>query len=137
MTNVLTALVLFLRRTSAVSELAKQRIHEAELPRQENENMPRKAVVISSAGGFVYTRDLPLVNQRYDVWSYGETFYEAHLLDRAIYDALKSISRVVSDKVLLHSVSLAGGPNQYRDPNTDWPVMIRTISVSADERNVN
>ena len=136
MTDVLSALASFLKNDSALNELAAQRIYEAELPRKQNEYMPRKAVVISPAGGFVVTRDLPLVNPRFDVWSYGESFYEAHLLDRTMYDALKSISRVVSSKVLLHSVALAGGPNQYRDPNTDWPVMIRTISVSADERNV-
>jgi len=100
MTNVLSALVLFLRNNPAVNELAEQRIYEAELPRKENQYMPRKAV------------------------------------DRAVYDALKSITRVVSNKVLLHSVALAGGPNQYRDPNTDWPAMIRSISVSADERTI-
>jgi len=136
MTNVLSALVLFLRNNPAVNELAEQRIYEAELPRKENQYMPRKAVVISPAGGFVFTRDLPLVTPRFDTWSYGENFYEAHRLDRAVYDALKSITRVVSNKVLLHSVALAGGPNQYRDPNTDWPAMIRSISVSADERTI-
>ena len=136
MTDIISALVARIKTDPTVSALSAGRIYEAELSRSESEVMARKAAVVSLAGGFETNMDLPISSPRMEVWSYGEDYYQAGVLDRAICDVLKSLNRVVSEGVLLHSVAISGGPSQYRDPGNEWPVMIRNITVLADDRDV-
>jgi hypothetical protein len=98
--------------------------------------MPRKCVVIVAAGGLQVTHSDSLVNPRFDIWSYGETPYEAGVLDGMVYDVLQAIERRSIAGVLLHSAGLSGGPLGLRDPDTDWPYKVRSINVTADERIV-
>lgn len=136
MIDVVLALMEILKADTSVSDLVDDRVYGEELPRDEitSGNMPRKNVVIVSAGGLSTTKTTPTVNPRFDVWCYGETKYEASILDRAVYDAVKNIERVLIRNMLIHSAGLSGGPIPYRDQETGWPAMIRGINVTADER---
>jgi len=136
MTDILTALVARIKADPTVNVLSAGRVYEAELPRSESGSMARKAAVVSLAGGYETNMNLPISSPRMEVWSYGEDYYQASTLDRAIYDVLKSLNRVVSEGVLLHSVGISSGPTQYRDPVNGWPAMIRYITVLADDRDV-
>lgn len=135
MTDVLDALIVFIKADSEVMILAGDRIYGAELPRDETKNMPRKVAVLTEAGGIERNRFLPIAEPRIDIWSYGETYHEAGKLDRAIYQALKDLDRQTTDDVLLHGVALSGGPHSMRDSETGWPLKVRSVTVSADERS--
>src|SRR4051794_29201830 len=104
MTDVIGAVVGYLEAAVPGTEL-----HGGELPEKGTETMPRKGVVISSAGGFGGRGALPLDNQRIDVRSYGHTPNEADGLARSIHLALKAMHRRVVANVLLHSAIPAGG----------------------------
>ena len=137
MTDVLAALRTVLLADPDVAALCSTRIFAAELPQAEAVNMPRKCVVIVFAGGFERMATDPIVRPRVDVFSYGATVFEAGQVDRAIYDALKALSRETVGEALIHSVALAGGPIMLRDGDAGWPVMVRSMSVSHDERAVS
>jgi len=135
MTDILKALIVFLKADSDVTALAGERVYGNEIPPEEFEQrQPHKLALIVQSGGIERNRFLPIAEPRFDVWSFGETYYEAGKLDRAIYDALKALDRKTADNVLLHGIALSGGPFQVRDDRTNWPAKWRSITVSADER---
>lgn len=135
MTDILEAMIEILKADSGVIVLVNDRVYGEELPREEIVNMPRKNVVLVSAGGIEKTKTDTLVNRRFDVWCYGETMYEAAALDSVVFDAIKKINRIVICDTLIHSAGLSGGPTKFRDPDSGWPAMIRSINVNADERS--
>lgn len=136
MTDILEAMIEILKANAGVSDLVGDRVYGEELSRDEIKNMPRKNVALVSAGGPEKIQTSSTVNRRFDVWCYGETIYDAATLDRAVYDAIKAIENITVVDVLIHSAGISGGPRKYRDPESEWPAMIRSISVNADERNV-
>jgi hypothetical protein len=71
-----------------------------------------------------------------DIVCYGESDFQAAVLERAVSEALKMLSREVVGGVLLHNCTLAGGPTQARDPETLWPAMRRQFEIRADEREI-
>lgn len=136
MIDITIGLMEILKSYISVSDLIEDRVYGEELPRDEIKNMPRKNVVIVSAGGFETTKTTPTVNRRFDIWCYGETKYEASKLDLVVYDAVKNIERVSVINMLIHSAGLSGGPIPYTDPETGWSAMIHSINVTADERQI-
>jgi hypothetical protein len=136
MTDVLAALRTVLLADADVAALCEARVWAAEMPKAEATSMPRCCVVICYAGGFERRATDPIVRPRADVYSYGETFHRAGQVDRAVYSALKALSRERVGEALIHGVFLAGGPVPLRDSDAGWPVMVRSMSVAADERAV-
>jgi len=134
MTDIIAALRTVLLNSSDVVALVGTRVFAMELPKAEAVSMPRAAVVLVYSGGFATTSMSPVVNPRVDIYSYGETFHGAGEVDRAVYGALKALSRYTSGDTLIHSVSLAGGPMPLRDGDAGWPVQMRSVTVMADER---
>lgn len=136
MTDVLAAVRTYLLADAYVSGLCSTRVFASEFPKSEAPSMPRKMVVIVYSGGFERVATDPMVRPRMDIYSYGETFHEAAKVDGAVYDALKGVSRRRVGEVLLYAVSLAGGPVTLRDSDAGWPVLVRSVSVAADERAI-
>jgi len=133
-TDILAALRTVILNSPDVTALVGTRVFAAELPKAEAQSMPRAAVVLVYSGGFSTTRTSPVVSPRVDIYSYGETFHASGQVDRAVYGALKALSRYTSGDTLIHSVSLAGGPLPLRDGDAGWPVQMRSVTVTADER---
>ena len=100
--------------------------------------MPRKSLVIQPSGGpgdiggFV-----DLGTQRFDVFSYGETPFQADRLRREVYQSLKRLRRRVVASVLLFSVTPAGGLLTMRDPDADWPIAWQSFSLMYGEVEVS
>ena len=136
MIDVLAAVRTLLLRDDQVATLCGTRVFAAELPKAEATSMPRECVVIVYSGGFERMATDRRVRPRLDIYSYGGTYHVAGQVDRAVYDALKAVRRETVGEALLHGVALAGGPVMLRDSNAGWPVIVRSMSVSADERTV-
>lgn len=138
-TDAKGALIAHLKTDTDLSALVGTRIFGDELPRDEADSMPRKAVVISPNGGGFPTfaqGTMPLNVQGYDVFCYGETLFQAEAVRRAAFGALRAMIRVTITSVLLHWARPAGGASSGRDPVTDWPVVWNSWQVMADERTV-
>jgi hypothetical protein len=93
-------------------------------------------VVITYAGGMEKRGTDPIGRPRVDAYSYGTSYHVAGQVDRAVYDALKAVQRQKVGEVLIHGVALSGGPIPMRDTEAGWPVFVRSMSVSADERAI-
>jgi hypothetical protein len=134
--DALAAMRTLLLADPAITDLCEIRVFAGELPQGEVKDMPRKCIVIVASGGMERTATDPLIRPRFDLYAYAETYYEAGRVDRAIYDTLKTLQRQRVGDALLHSVALSGGPMQVRDPDNGWPIMWRSVSVTADEREI-
>ncbi len=131
--DVLPALITYLGSISDMADLVSARIYGGEIPDSEIENMPRKLTVLRYAGGPESFRSDPVQRQRIDVFSYGETYFEAGRVDRTVADAWHDLTRVDVSNVLIHSVGY-GGAQQLKEPDTGWPYLLRSAIVISDER---
>lgn len=100
--------------------------------------MPFKCVVISPAGGASLGPGadsyLEAGMLRVDARSYGQTPFEASRVHYAVYEAMKALHRYVEvGQALLHYATVESGPNQARDPETDWPFVHSSYLVFAGE----
>jgi hypothetical protein len=136
MIDLLAALIEYLKSDSDIMGLVNDRVYGEKLPRGEIENMPRHNIVIVSAGGIETTKTDPIFTPRYDIWCYGDSLYNAAVLDRIVYAVVKNIQREFINSVLIHSAGLSGGPLPYVDGDTGYCAMIRAITVKADERKI-
>ncbi len=135
--DVRAAIITILKADTDTATEVGARVYGDELPREDTDDMPRKAVVISPAGGTPLpytTATLPLETQRVDVFCYGKTLFEAEEVRRAVYGALRAVEREVSAGVLVHWVRPAGGAMAGRDPDAEWPVKWNSWQILADER---
>lgn len=132
MQDVLTALITYLGTQSGVTDLVSTRIYGGELPKADVAEMPRKAIVLRSAGGIEEFRTARIQDQRIDVFSYGDGYFEAGQVDRAVADALMAIRRNASESTLLHSAGY-GGAFQLKEPDTGWRYVLRTATIKAGE----
>lgn len=133
MTEVLEALIAHLLTVSAVTDLTSTRIFGGELPEAEVASMPRKVLVLRLAGGIEQMRSARTTRVRVDVFSYGEGYYQAGRVDRAVADALMDLRRVKAADTLLHAAGY-GGPFQLKEPGHGWRYVARTAIVAYDER---
>lgn len=132
------AIIDILKADSDITTLVSTRVYGMELPRSETANMPRKAIVIQPSGGGVFpvgSADyIEHSDQRIDVFSYGETPFEAQKVRREVLDTLKQLKRTIINGTLLHWINRAGGSLALRDPDTDWPVAFESFQVFFAER---
>ena len=98
--------------------------------------MPFKCVVLVPVGGSPNPGLGFTSRANVEAVCYGESDFEAYRLERAVSEALKTLSREVIGGVLLHNATLSGGPIQARDPETLWPAMRRQFTLRADEREI-
>ena len=123
----------FLASVFDLAALLDTRIFAVELPASQSGAMPRKALVISPAGGLGSNDFVEIAGIRFDLLCYGETPGEADRVRRAAHGALQQMSRKTHLDVILHSATLSGGPTHFRDQDTDWPVSMETWRVTAAE----
>ena len=50
-----------------------------------------------------------------------------------LHDVMKQLERSVRNSTLIHDAVQSGGPTNFRDPDTDWPVALETWMVSVSE----
>lgn len=134
MIDLLLGVIEILKSDTAVMTLTGGKIYGEKIAREEVGNMPIKTIAVKSAGGFERNQTATTISRRFDIICYGDTDYEAGVLERAVYDALKAVERKSISGMLVHSATVSGGPVPYNDPDTGWPAMVRTTSVLADER---
>ena len=134
------AIIDVLKANAAITTLVGTRVFGIELPQAEAASMPRKAIVVKPSGGAgfgVGERDyIEHSAPRMDVFSYGETPFEAAKVRREVYDVLKQLNRTVINTTLIHWVNPAGGLIHLRDADTDWPFVFESFQVFAAERAV-
>lgn len=136
MVDALVSVVTYLQADPALTALVGQRVFGQELDRDEAPSMPRKAVVVKTAGSaLAWERDgyANLSGYRLDIWHYGETPYEAWRTRLASCQRMKDLERRVVAGVLLHGANRVGGPLPMRDPTTDWPLLIETWELLASD----
>lgn len=132
------AVAAYLRATAGVSALASTRVFIEELPQDENVQMPRAVVVISSAGGGLMGHAQKFGDRRIDVLCYGATPAKSRELHDEVRAALKLLLREkISDtnttSVLLHWARISADGTTARDPDTDWPVTGSSWQVLASD----
>ena len=132
MQDIMTALITYLGDQAAIAALVSARIYGGELPESEVANMPRKLIVLRYAGGNEESRTARIQKQRVDILSYGEDYFEAGRVDRAVADALIAIQRTESENTLLHAAGYAGS-FQLKEPDTGWRYLARTATITAGE----
>jgi hypothetical protein len=107
-----------------------------ELPDDQDDAMPRKCFVVTGAGGPAAGGFLPIGKQRVDVKSYGATHAEAMDVAVAAHLVLKNLRRTVVGAVLVHGFETSSGYTTLREPDTRWPLVLRTYLGMFDEREV-
>lgn len=129
--DIIAGLVTFLKADAPLTALVGARVFGLELPASEAKSMPRPTVVLQASGGSTLVEGSYVEHtaQRIDVFSYGETPFEAERVRRAVFDALKALQREVSAGVLIHWCDPAGGYANIRDPDTKWPINFQSFQA--------
>jgi hypothetical protein len=135
MTDFMSALRVYLLGIKTVTDICGTSIYVLSLPAEEIALGAHKCVVLMSSGGEINSRRA-VTEARVDIVCFGETDFEAALMERPVAEAMKQLSRVVCANVLLHNATVAAGPFQAKDPDTFWPAMRRQAILRADEREV-
>lgn len=130
-----------LRACGDLSDLIDGRVYGGEVPGADADVMPRGCIVVANAGGGgsgVGASDTRAWTRgRIDVRSYGETPAEAAAISVMAHLWLKQWTRRVANGVLIDTVEEGAGPISFRDPNTDWPMTIRTYLLLHADRLVS
>ena len=97
-------------------------------------NMPRRAIVVTSAGGPEPPgRNNDLAFGRQDVFCYGKDIGDAWALHGIVYEHLRyGGQRTMGGKVVVNIRPTAGGIQQ-RDPDTDWPFVWMEYTMALSE----
>ena len=132
MQDIIEALITYLGTQSGVTTLVSTRIYGGEIKADEVDEMPRKIIVLRYAGGPEELRTARIQQQRIEVFSFGEDYFEAGRVDRAVADALIAIRRNESESTILH-VAGYGGASQLIDSDTGWRYIERTAMIRAGE----
>ena len=132
MQDVVEALITYLKTVSGVTDLVSTRIWGGDYPETEVENMPRKNIVIVESGGPEEFRTARIQKQRVDIFSYGEGYYQAGRVDRAVADALLDIARTTASDTLLHSAGY-GGRIRLKIPDSGWEYFMRPALIKVGE----
>jgi len=136
MTDVLSALIAYLKADTELAALVGARVYGGELPEADVVSMPRNCVVARLAGGTERSTSARIKRVRVDLFSYGGDGYkEAGQVDGAVADALSDLRRATYSSTLLQA-SGYGGPFQLKEPIHGWKYVARTALVAYDERTV-
>ncbi len=129
--NIGTALRTFLLADAGVSALVGTRVFVIELPPAQAVSMPRQCIVIKPSGGPAFQPGsyIDHAYQTLDVFSYGETPFEADEVRDAVTDALRLLRRDLTGTTLIHWVQPAGGWASNRDPDADWPYGLQSFQA--------
>ncbi len=129
--NIASALRTFLLADAGVAALVGTRVFVTELPPAEAASMPRQCIVINPSGGPTFQPGsyIDHAYQTLDVFSYGETPFEADEVRDAVTDALRLLRRDLTGTTLIHWVQPAGGWASNRDTEVDWPYEFQSFQA--------
>lgn len=129
--DIITAIVSALKADGNVVGLAADRVFGGELPKDETKLMPRNCIVVKPSGGVSIAAGSFSEHdtQRFDLFSYGATPFEAEALRRMSRRALANIRRRVIERCLIHWIEPAGGFTAGRDPDAAWPTAFQSYQV--------
>lgn len=138
MIDIVEAIRMVLLADATILELTSGRVFDTELPVNEDPHMPRKCVLVRAAGGSngLGRGTLQINDTRFNILSYGETRHLAATVDTAVYDVLKPLSPSVWASTYLHWCKSASGPIPQRDPDLQWPYVVRSWEVLASDITV-
>lgn len=131
--NTVVALVTYLAAQSGISDLVAARVYGTELPKDDSVSMARKAIVIKRAGGIGEDSQLDVFKHRLDFTCYGETPFEADRVWRAVRTELRDLTRTIVGTVILYNATHSAGPFSLRDQPTEWPMVVDTWLVKAQD----
>ena len=107
----------------------------SELPSVLAEVMPRRAIVVTSAGGpEVPGSHHDIVTGRQDVRCYGRTVADAWALHNVVYKALRYGGRRDLEGITAYGVSPTAGGAQSREPDGGWPYVWTEYTIRGSER---
>ena len=135
MVDYIKAVIEYLKTDTDVTALVDTRIYGGELPQDEIGEQPRKAVVIVASGGAEDNSYLPIIRPNIEVYCYGETYFEAGKVDRAVFDAMKSIDREVAGGAIIFSATCTAGGIQLRD-ELGWGIMWRGYQLVVRQEEI-
>jgi len=133
MNDILENILDYIKADSDVTDLVDTRVYAGDLNRSIIEEMPKKAVVIQITGGEDKRGKKPIVRLRMEIWNFGETYYIAGQVDRAVFNAFDSLQREWVNDYLLHSAIMNAGYRQMRFGQSGWPFVIRNGTIIADD----
>lgn len=134
MDEPLTSFINLLKASSGITALVDNRIWGQEYFREAIDDIPQKAIVVKSAGG----RPLGLSarsyirvgGERFDVLSYGETPYDAYLVDLTVWHVLRDVAKGNG----IGWIRPEGGPTPLRDPHGDTPYILSIYYAVTGEK---
>lgn len=111
--------------------LAGGRVFGGSLPQEENEHMPRAAVVVRDAGGAGTFGGgyLPTVDDRVDVRCYAASEYAAKQLSVAVSLVLHRARDFTTGHGRVLWARRAGGPVAVRETQTGWELNLTSWQV--------
>ena len=139
--DILAATVLFLKADADVAALIDTRVYYEEVPKQQAKAWGRgdtanvqQAVVLRRSGAISTDKGrVGWQRQRMDAFCYGPTPFRAAEVELAVYNALKQMERNLKGDCLLQDAEVSGGALTIREPDTEWPLVLRSYVVTAAE----
>ena len=129
--DLIGGLVALLAADASIAALVAARVFGGELPAEEAEHMPRKALIVPPAGGISLTGGSYVEHDtsRVDLFGYGATQREANRVVDTAAIVMRRIQRSISAGVLIHWAQPAGGAMAGRDPTLGWPPAFQSFQV--------
>ena len=133
----ISALVVYLREQTPLTELVGNRVYGTELPRPEISGKlgPRGNVIVREAGGAgqIGKGFQNYGDSRIDVLCYGATPAQARQVSRRVHPILDDLHRITREDCLIHWCRQITAPLSLRDPDIDWPYSFSSWQVLAAE----
>ena len=131
--NPIKSLMTILQNDETIMILTGGLFFGGELPRDQMHYLPRKCLVLlpsptSGAGGYA-----PLDFTNVDTYCYGASHIEAYDIDLEVYRVIKNINRESASDMIIYSATMTSGPVIARDPESDWPYVMRTYNVLTSD----
>jgi len=141
-TDAKAATIVVLKANDNLFGLVSGRIYyDAESFQVDVEDMPHKAISIYRSGGPEDSGYSETTYERLDLKCWGDTPREAMRVHSEVQNFLKAFTpRNVStpDGVMrLFNFVRSGGPNELRDPDTDWPLVWSSWLVKSSTHLVS
>lgn len=133
MNDILNAVQDYLLLDEGIADLVVDRVYAGELGEAENNQQPRKAIVVRLEGGDDKIGRAPISRQTIVIYAYADNYYEAGKVDRAVFDALDKLKRKTIGSVFLHCALMSSGSDMTKDNDTGWVAVIRNGTLIADD----
>jgi hypothetical protein len=123
---------------NTMGDLVEGRIFRPDLPKSEDQYMPRACLLVRAAGGYKLFGGgyMPVGDPLIHVIAYGVSAQEAASLSRSVYIALKQLTPGVWENTHLRWARIAMGPTPDFDDNVLWPLSVVSAQVMCTDVQV-